>query len=171
VMDLGATVCTVRQPRCVICPWMADCEGRRAGIAESLPRRALKAERPTRHGAAFWISDGDGAVLLRRRPERGLLGGMMEVPSTEWGEAPPSPDAVRAAAPFAADVEALPGLVRHTFTHFHLELAVLAGHIEGKNPNEFHDESVWVAVDRLGEQALPSLMRKVAAHALRHLTR
>lgn len=169
VMDLGATICIVRQPRCAICPWMADCAGRRAGIAETLPRRAPKAERPTRHGAAFWISDGAGAVLLRRRPEAGLLGGMMEVPSTEWAEAPPSLAAARSAAPFAAAVEPLPGLVRHTFTHFHLELAVLAGRVEGKAPGSGAEEGVWVAVERLGEQALPSLMRKVAAHALRHL--
>jgi A/G-specific adenine glycosylase len=169
VMDLGATVCTVRQPRCMVCPWSDDCAGRLAGIAESLPRRAPKAERPTRHGAAFWISDGTGAVLLRRRPEKGLLGGMMEVPSTEWGEAPPSLDAARQAAPFAVEVEALPGLVRHTFTHFHLELAVLAGQTGGTNPEIPDDEGIWVAVERLGEQALPSLMRKVAAHALQHL--
>jgi A/G-specific adenine glycosylase len=169
VMDLGATICTVRQPRCVLCPWMEDCAGRRAGIAETLPQRAPKAERPTRHGAAFWISDGAGAVLLRRRPERGLLGGMMEVPSTEWEVAPPSLAAAQAAAPFAAEVEPLPGLVRHTFTHFHLELAVLAGRIDGETAGNGAEEGVWVAVERLGEQALPSLMRKVAAHALRHL--
>jgi A/G-specific adenine glycosylase len=169
VMDLGATICTVRQPRCVICPWAAECAGRIAGIAETLPRRAPKAERPTRHGAAFWISDGAGAVLLRRRPERGLLGGMMELPSTDWAEAPPDLAAARAAAPFGAAVEALPGLVRHTFTHFHLELSVLAGRVGGKIPTLRAGGGVWVAVERLGEQALPSLMRKVAAHALRHL--
>jgi len=169
VMDLGATICTVRQPRCILCPWADDCAGRAAGIAETLPRRAPKAERPTRHGAAFWISDGAGAVLLRRRPERGLLGGMMEVPSTDWAEVPPSPEEVRAAAPLAAEVAALPGLVRHTFTHFHLELSVLAGRIEANHPTMAEDDGIWVAVDRLGDQALPSLMRKVAAHALRHL--
>ncbi|HUT51249.1 MAG TPA: A/G-specific adenine glycosylase [Alphaproteobacteria bacterium] len=169
VMDLGATVCTVRQPRCGGCPWAAGCAGRAAGIAETLPRRAPKAQRPTRHGAAFWISDGDGAVLLRRRPERGLLGGMMEVPSTAWGEAPIALSEAHAAAPFRAPVEALPGLVKHTFTHFHLELAVLAGRVEGKNPKIADGGGVWVAVDRLGERALPSLMRKVAAHALGHL--
>lgn len=169
VMDLGATVCTVRQPRCRSCPWSADCTGRAKAIAETLPRRAPKAQRPTRHGAAFWISDGNGAVLLRRRPERGLLGGMMEVPSTAWGEAPIALPAARDAAPLKVPVEALPGLVRHTFTHFHLELAVLAGRVEGKNPKIVDGGGVWVAVDRLGEQALPSLMRKVAAHALRHL--
>jgi len=181
VMDLGATVCTVRQPRCGGCPWSAECAGRAAGIAETLPRRAPKPQRPTRHGAAFWISDGNGAVLLRRRPERGLLGGMMEVPSTVWGEVPIALSAARAAAPLKAPLEVLPGLVRHSFTHFHLELAVLAGRIEGKNPKigDAGDPGgassggggagIWVAVDRLGEQALPSLMRKVAAHALRHL--
>ena len=169
VMDLGATVCTVRRPRCGVCPWSDGCAGRAAGIAGTLPRRAPRKARPTRHGAAFWIDDGAGAVLLRRRPERGLLGGMMELPSTEWGDTPPGFAAARAAAPFNAAVEALPGLVRHTFTHFHLELSVLAGRVDGINPNIAGEPGIWVAVERLGEQALPSLMRKVAAHALRHL--
>jgi A/G-specific adenine glycosylase len=174
VMDLGATVCTVRQPRCGACPWAADCAGRAAGIAETLPRRAPKPARPTRHGTAFWISDGAGAVLLRRRPARGLLGGMMELPSTAWGEAPLALSEACAAAPLAGAplagaLEALPGLVRHSFTHFHLELAVLAGRVGAAPAVAAGEPGVWVAVERLGEQALPSLMRKVAAHALRHL--
>ena len=84
VMDLGATVCTPRGPKCLLCPWKQACAGR--DEAEGLPRRAPKPERPTRRGIAFWITRPDGACLLRRRPEKGLLGGMIEVPSTEWME-------------------------------------------------------------------------------------
>src|SRR5690242_14567761 len=86
MMDLGATVCTPRSPRCVICPLMAGCISRKRGIAEELPRRAPKAERPTRRGLAFVLTRKDGAVLLRKRPTKGLLGGMDEVPSSDWRE-------------------------------------------------------------------------------------
>src|SRR5204862_3886940 len=74
IMDLGAVICTPRRPRCILCPWRSDCAAAASGIAESLPVQAEKPERPLRHGVAFWLSRGDGAVLLRRRPERGLLG-------------------------------------------------------------------------------------------------
>jgi A/G-specific adenine glycosylase len=162
VMDLGATVCTPRNPACGICPWMEDCAARRAGIAAGLPAKAAKAERPLRRGVAFWIVAKDGAVLLRRRPPAGLLGGMVELPSTEWHEAEWTLAAAAGAAPLAAEWRLLPGLVRHTFTHFHLELAVAAGRA-GPNPAA---RGIWCPLDRLGDQALPTVMRKVVRHAL-----
>ena len=83
-----------------------------------------------RRGMAFWLINPEGAVLLRRRPESGLLGGMIEVPSSDWLErAAPGLDAVRAQAPVKAAWRMLPGLVRHTFTHFHLELGLAAARI------------------------------------------
>ena len=84
LMDLGATICTPRTANCGICPWTDDCEGRALGIAESLPRKAPKAKIPTRRGIAFWVERDDGHILLRQRPQKGLLGGMMEIPSTPW---------------------------------------------------------------------------------------
>src|SRR3546814_20791219 len=91
-MDLGATVCTPRSPKCMLCPWTVDCAGR--DIAESLPRKSEKPAKPLRRGVAFWLVRPDGAILLRRRPERGLLGGMMEITSTDWRAGPdPIPDA------------------------------------------------------------------------------
>ncbi len=89
IMDLGATLCTPKSPNCLICPWTADCRGRIAGVAAELPRKAPKKSVPTRRGHAYWITRRDGAVLLRRRPEKGLLGGMMEIPSSEWMAKPP----------------------------------------------------------------------------------
>src|SRR5579875_1285161 len=88
LMDLGAMICTPKRPRCVLCPWRTSCTAAAAGIAAALPARAAKPERPLRYGVAFWITRPDGAVLLRRRPERGLLGGMIEIPSTPWRERP-----------------------------------------------------------------------------------
>jgi len=88
MMDLGAMVCTPRAPKCGLCPWHDACAARAAGDAEDLPARAARTPKPTRHGVAFWIEDATGRVLLRRRPERGLLGGMMEIPSTDWRDDP-----------------------------------------------------------------------------------
>jgi A/G-specific adenine glycosylase len=162
LMDLGATVCTPRAPKCILCPVQAFCRGRALGLAGSLPRRRQRTARPTRRGVAFWAVRPDGSVLLRRRPEHGLLGGMIEVPSTEWREAAISEAAARKEAPVRASWVRLPGTVRHTFTHFHLELAVLAGETEAGAKSA----GSWVPLDRLSEQALPTVMRKVVNHAL-----
>jgi len=169
VMDLGATVCTPKSPACVICPWNKECEGRKRGIAETLPRKAKKAATPIRHGVAFWLERADGAVLLRRRPTKGLLGGMMEIPSTAWRTAKWSAEEATPHAP-VSDIagnrwEPLDGLVGHTFTHFHLELTVLAARLSAKQAAAV--EGVWEKADRLETQGLPTVMKKVALHALK----
>ena len=107
-----------------------------------------------RYGVAFWLTRPDGAVLLRRRPEKGLLGGMTEIPSTPWRAEPWSFAEAVGLAPAPTPWSALPGTVRHGFTHFRLELAILAG--------EGNAEGLWSRVDRLGEHALPTLMKKLA---------
>jgi A/G-specific adenine glycosylase len=158
LMDLGATICTPRRPRCVLCPWRPCCAAAASGRAEDLPARGEKPERPLRHGVAFWLTRGDGAVLLRRRPEKGLLGGMTEIPSTPWRDTPWSFAEALRAAPAAAVWSPLHGIVRHGFTHFLLELAVVAGTGVA--------EGIWSPVERLGDHALPTLMKKVARHAI-----
>ncbi len=162
VMDLGATICTPRNPNCLLCPWSDGCAGR--GMAAELPRRAPRKARPLRRGTAFWLTHDDGAVLLRRRPENGLLGGMMEIPSTPWREAPVlSHSKARAHAPLAAaDWRALPGVVSHGFTHFQLELNILAATASGEADSSWP----WCPIGRLSDQALPTLMKKIVAHAL-----
>ena len=164
MMDLGATICTPRSPNCPICPWADHCEGRKAGIARTLPRRKPKAAQPTRYGAVFWIERDDGAVLLRRRPEKGLLGGMMEVPSTDWtGSLPRN---AKAAAPVCASWTKLKGKVEHTFSHFHLELSVLkAGPVENAASMESNGYR-WVPRRNLPAEALPAVMRKIVALVL-----
>lgn len=163
VMDLGATICTPKGPACGLCPWRPACRAQAQGIAETLPAKVAKAERPTRRGMAFWLIAPDGSVLLRRRPPKGLLGGMMEFPSTEWRETAWGLDEAVTASPLAPrSWKLLPGLVSHTFTHFHLELLVAAG----RTPAQPAVRGVWCSLDRLEEQALPTLMRKVARHAL-----
>jgi A/G-specific adenine glycosylase len=158
IMDLGATICTPRRPRCVLCPWREACAAAANRLAEALPVQAEKPERPLRYGVAFWLTRPDGAVLLRRRAEKGLLGGMIEIPSTPWRAAPWSfPEAV-GAAPAAVAWSPLPGTVRHGFTHFQLELAIMVG--------EGVAEGIWSLVERLGDHALPTLMKKVAKYAV-----
>jgi A/G-specific adenine glycosylase len=159
MMDLGATVCTPRSPSCSGCPVVGFCLAYRAGAPERYPVKAPKATRPVRRGDAFVIVKGDGIdgrILLRRRPEKGLLGGMMEVPCTEWCAAGGADEDVSAVW--------LPArIVRHTFTHFHLEMRVFAaGYAEAKREAQsFGGE--WVRVDGLQAAALPTVMKKAIA--------
>ena len=164
LMDLGATVCRPRNPDCALCPWEQACRARREGRPERYPVRAAKKEKPTRRGVAFWLVRDDGAVMLRRRAERGLLGGMMEVPSSDWGDVFPDETSLDRHIPLAATgLQVLPGLVRHTFTHFHLELKVATGRVAG---GAGHNQGVWCPPDGFSTHALPTVMKKVVAHAL-----
>ncbi len=162
LMDLGATVCTPKAPHCMICPWTEHCLARRHGLAQSLPRRQPKKIVPTRRGTAFWIERADGAILLRRRPESGLLGGMMEIPSGPWSETPePRPERH---APLRARWTRLEGEVTHTFTHFHLELVIqktTAGENFKPGPN-----CRWVPRAALASEALPTVMKKIVTLVL-----
>ena len=164
LMDLGATICTPKSPNCLLCPWMSACEGRKRAIAASLPRKGPKPARPVRHGTAYWVERRpDGAVLLRRRKERGLLGGMMEIPSSPWENV--RPDGL-STAPLKADWLKGVATVEHSFTHFHLVLDIWrAADIESGELLEEGDYR-WVPRDRLGQEALPSVMRKIVGAVL-----
>ncbi|MGB0905370.1 MAG: A/G-specific adenine glycosylase, partial [Mangrovicoccus sp.] len=120
VMDLGATICTPRNPACGICPWRDPCSARKSGLAADLPRKSPKAVKPTRFGVMYLGQRADGAILLERRPDKGLLGGMLGWPGSDWVEGA----APETAPPVTADWQELPGEVRHTFTHFHLRAKI-----------------------------------------------
>ena len=185
VMDLGATICTPKSPRCDLCPWARNCAGLAAGIAETLPRKLPKTARPVRAGQAFWMVRSDGCVLLRRRPNRGLLGGMTEIPCSNWDSkaavVPQNTAFARQNAPFAlsnADFarkipqklrwKQIPGIISHTFTHFHLELTVVSANLTSAQARQLDGpEAIWTPVDKIGAAGLPSLMRKVAEHAIK----
>ncbi len=169
VMDLGATVCTPKSPACVLCPWTGACRARAQGIHEALPAKLKKAETPIRYGVAFWMVRKDGAVLLRRRDAKGLLGGMTEVPSTDWRAKKWTKADTDAALPFSKGWRALPGTVTHTFTHFHLELAVLAADLTDAQAKKLGGGALWTPLDRLGAAGLPSVMAKIAKHAMKHI--
>ncbi len=167
VMDLGALVCTPRSPACGRCPWAAACRARARGIAATLPRRPPRTRRPQRHGLVFWAQRADGAVLLRRRADDGLLGGMMEFPSTPWRAEPWTLAEARAHAPLDARWRPLDGRVRHIFTHFALDLGLVWAEVadDARTP-----AGVWRRPEAFAGQALPSVMKKVARHALAALS-
>ncbi len=170
MMDLGAQICTPKRPSCLMCPLQQDCAAHAQGLEEVLPYKAGKAERPVRHGLAFLVLREDGSVLLRQRPEAGLLGGMLEVPSTPWGEEPPPVKEALRAAPLAADWWQMPGMVVHVFTHFRLEMMVVRALVPEDAGLTFWaepDRCRWVKRRDLHAQALPSVMRKILAHGLK----
>jgi A/G-specific adenine glycosylase len=169
MMDLGATICTPKQPACILCPWHGSCAARRQGNPEPFPYRAPKPEGKLRRGAAFVVLRADGFILLRSRPARGLLGGMTEVPTTAWthdfdeGRALDAARSLLAGGKRNVDWRRLIGTVTHTFTHFPLELTVYAAQVprSARAPVDTR----WVAIDAIGDEALPSLMHKVVTHA------
>ncbi len=153
VMDLGATICTPKSPACGICPLMAQCAARNRGSAGSFPRKRPRPEKPTRFGLAYVGVRPDGALLVERRPERGLLGGMLGFPGSDWTTGQPV-----AVPPFTADWRSLEPEVRHTFTHFHLNLTVLMANADsGTNP----ERGAFLSPVDFHPACLPTVMRKV----------
>ncbi|MEP1767059.1 MAG: A/G-specific adenine glycosylase [Sulfitobacter sp.] len=155
VMDLGATICTPKSPACGICPLFDLCDARAAGTASDLPKKTPKKPKPTRHGTVYLGQRADGAWLLETRPEKGLLGGMLGWPGSEWVNAElPHPDS---APPAAGNWRPLDGEVRHTFTHFHLILRVMVAELSMNVQPERGDFKHNNAVR---PSDLPTVMRK-----------
>jgi A/G-specific adenine glycosylase len=161
LMDLGATVCRPRRPACLICPWQPACQAHLAGLAEQLPRRAPKGERPVRRGLAFLLARPDGAILFRRRPPGGLLGGLHELPSSPWQEGPLDIDGALDHAPSTTGWRLHPKTVRHGFTHFVLELALAEARVGGAAALDDAAGGIWCPPAEIDRLALPTLMRKL----------
>lgn len=158
LMDIGSAICRPKSPLCDICPLTSCCQAVSSGQPASYPRRAAKKPRPLRRGRVYWLHSQCNQVLLVRRPDKGLLGGMSGFPGSDWG-AHKVQD--HASAPLNTDWQAVPGLVHHVFTHFALELEVFAARTGSKRP----DAPLgcrWVPVADLAAEALPGLMQKVA---------
>lgn len=159
MMDLGSMVCRPTSPKCGECPWAEACVANARGEQERFPVKLKKSGGEPRYGVAYVARRRDGAILLRTRPGTGLLGGMAEVPVSDWTrqEAPAS------SPPLPGPWRVLPGSVKHVFTHFPLELAIWAADLPmDASPPE---GTRWVAPSEMASEALPSLMRKVVAHA------
>ncbi|MFD2056889.1 A/G-specific adenine glycosylase [Mesorhizobium calcicola] len=160
MMDLGATICTPRRPRCMLCPLRGDCSAVVSGDPEHFPVRLPKADKPLRRGAAFVAVRGDGAILLRKRAEKGLLGGMTEVPTTAW-TARVDGATTQAAAPFPGNWKPT-GRIAHVFTHFALELDVFLANTKGETPAGHF----WSLPSDISGEALPTVMKKAIEAAI-----
>jgi A/G-specific adenine glycosylase len=167
LMELGATICRPKRPSCALCPWSAACAARAAADPEGYPRRAARREGELRRGAAFVLIRADGAVLVRRREERGLLGGMTEVPGSEWSaELEADAALTRAPRPEAGPPwkwRRISGHVRHVFTHFPLELQVFVA--KAGREAEAPPGCRFLPREDIAGAAFPTLMRKVLMHA------
>jgi A/G-specific adenine glycosylase len=152
MMDLGATICTARNPACVICPLADPCEARLTGAPETYPRKAPKAVRPVRRGTIFWLQAEDH-VLLVQRPPTGMLGGMRALPSGPWAEVDPALDEAPADV---AWIEA--GRGRHVFTHFALDYRVFAARLPRRT-----ESGEWWPIATLYDAGLPTLFARAAA--------
>jgi A/G-specific adenine glycosylase len=164
LMDLGATICTPKKPACVLCPLNDNCAARARGDQETFPRKAPKKTGTLRRGAGFVVTRG-GELLVRTRAEKGLLGGMTEVPTSEW-LAGHDDKAARGQAP-ALSVSRWhrkAGVVTHVFTHFPLELVIYTASVPART--RAPDGMRWVPIATLKDEALPNVMRKVIAHGL-----
>ncbi len=169
MMDLGATICTPKKPACILCPLNENCEALVEGEPELYPVKAAKKVRPVRYGAAFIIVSPQGEVYLRKRPDKGLLAGMSEVPNSDWiaAEESTAPEHIAQLtsaehAPFAAQWQSS-GSITHIFTHFELRLSVYKADVTVVPPS---NNSWWVAQDNLSEEALPTVMKKAISAAL-----
>lgn len=154
-MELGATVCTPRNPRCGECPWKTKCAARAKGIAQDLPRRAVKKKKPLRTGKVFLIEDAKGRVCIHKKQGAGLYAGMYQLPTTDWADRKGL-----GLLPFVGPVKtkALGLEVRHSFTHFDLVLEVWRGTTKVKTPVP---DAIWIAREEAEKYALPSLMTRV----------
>ncbi len=168
LMDLGATICTPRSPACGLCPWREPCRARIAGTQETYPRKAAKKTGAPRYGAAFVAMREDGAVLVRTRPAKGLLGGMVEVPGGDWRADYRLEEALHD-APLAAQWRRLIAPVRHVFTHFPLELTVFVATLPlaAQAPEGMR----FTPFARLKEEAFPSVFLKALEAGLEALPR
>jgi len=165
LMDLGALICRPRRPDCPACPLRGLCAAARTGAPEAYPRRAAAKRKPARVGAAFFARRADGAILARRRPLKGLLGGTLELPGGPW-EAAERADVSPGQAPFPAPWRRLPGEVEQAFTHFTLRLTLYAAEVGASQPGA--EGLIWIDPAMAEGAGFSSLMLKAVAHALRH---
>jgi A/G-specific adenine glycosylase len=157
IMDLGATICTPRSPICSLCPWASPCIARQRSQQTLFPRKAPKKTGKIRYGAAFIVVREDGALLLRTRPPKGLLGGMAEVPVSDWSTGYDLETAIKD-APLRADWRRLLVTVRHVFTHFPLEMTVYVAQVPlGAEPSS---GARFTSIAQLQDEPLPTVMRK-----------
>ena len=156
IMDLGATICTPKSPKCDQCPWEKSCQVRADHVMTEYPKKKPKASRPHKHGLVHWVINDQNQICLRKRPETGLLASLIEVPWVEGKED---------VYPYPSDWQSVPGFITHVFTHFKLDLRVAYTRSNQLPVNN----GFWCDLDALDRYAFPTLMKKVIKHTLEHL--
>jgi len=173
IMDLGSTVCKPKSPLCNLCPWQDACEANITDCVNDFPRKIVKARKPNKSGICFWLTRPDGTVLLRRRKLEGLLGGMMEIPSTPWED---RRWCLRDAINFfplsvsSNSWKSVKGSILHPFSHFNLRLEIRVAELINSNDLVTDKDIVWADIDKLDSYALPSVMVKVANHVIQNFS-
>lgn len=158
LMDIGAGVCIPKAPRCGLCPLQSGCTAYKAGTPETFPRRQPKKQKPQKHGYIYWITDPDGNLLAQKRPEKGMLGSMTGLPTSEWlpaDEKPTHPDFLKPLSPKPLDES-----ISHSFTHFDLKLS---GHLITLPDTQsmlFPDDFFWIAKKDILKTGWPTLFKK-----------
>lgn len=169
LMDLGATVCTPKNPKCLLCPWQRACAAREKGLETQLPRRKQKVPLPQKYGFVLCLRNQSGDYLMHRRPEKGLLGGMVSFPTGPWLTEHWDVQCLSELThrfTGAVDWDETDHIVQHTFTHFHLRLKILKGTIPRDVSLTWKDEGFWVAPLDFKNYALPTLIQKVCSKIL-----
>lgn len=154
LMDLGATVCLPENPKCDICPLQKNCRAFQTNRVKDFPTKKTKAKIPVRKTIVFWVEDKNGNVLIRKRPEKGLLASMMEIPSSAWSTDFNLEKALKE-APLKLNYKLQPGTLRHTFTHFHLDMQIATAETKSKQ------KGLWVHPKDFQDYAFPNLMKKI----------
>lgn len=155
LMDLGATICTPKSPKCMLCPLNDNCEGRVQGIADTLPAKKAKKDKPQKYGHVYWITREDGAVLFERRDDKQMLGGMLGLITSDWAT---DKDIKHQSALSIKESKNTGLLIKHSFTHFDLHLEIITAHLKStQKPENSH---VWIIPSKLDKIGLPTLFKK-----------
>ena len=160
LMDISAQICRPKNPKCLICPIRKHCQALSNNRTDELPKKLPKKNKPYKYATIYWV-EKNGKIMMRKRPEKGLLGGMIEFPSTSWTDKKPSQNEWKKQAPCEADWTLHKKTIKHSFTHFDIELQIVtAQNFQKIKAQEF--EAQWFEANHIYDLALPTIMRKVA---------
>ncbi len=162
LMDLGATICTPKLPKCLLCPLQENCKGFALGIAEQLPKKGSKKPKPKKHGYVYWIENSSGEVLVERRPSKGLLGGMVGLPTSEWGKVGEAIEHLSLVLD-AAEAQIVDASVHHVFTHFELELKLYRFGAVGAAALDSESEYFWLPLEIVKNTGFPTVFGKAVS--------
>ena len=156
LMDIGTSICTPKNPRCILCPIQNTCEAYKQGIQDELPVKIKLKNRPRKYGEAYWIENTKGEILFHKRPEKGLLGGMIGLPTTSWETNIKNIKTEKSLQAYKFH-NFKSQAIHHTFTHFDLKLTLKTASF-GKDTS-LPDGYLWANPHDMGK-SLPTVFKK-----------